>query len=151
MDCYNARFPSGSEIRVIRNVRNDGSFPGLNKGELLIEQGETGTVRSSGYFLQDQIIYEVYFPEKNRVVGIRETEVIDAKLDWIPCQFHSLDKARLTLALKMQGQIIAAKGDMVEVQRVYRDLDSGVLEYEIAVAGHLVRVVAKALQLAEAG
>jgi nitrogen fixation protein NifZ len=150
MDVFNARFPSGSEVRVVRNVRNDGSFAGKEKGELLIGQGETGVVRSSGYFLQDQVIYEVFFPNQNRIIGVRDSEVIDAALEWVPCQFRSLDKACLTLALKMRGEIIAVKGDIVEVQRVYRDLDTGKLEYEISVAGHLIRLDSRALQEPEA-
>ncbi|PWI33871.1 nitrogen fixation protein NifZ [Vibrio albus] len=150
MDVFNARFPTGSEVRVVRNVRNDGSFSGKEKGDLLIEAGETGIVRSSGYFLQNQVIYEVFFPERNRIIGVRDTEVIDASLEWIPCLFRSLDKAYLTLALKMKGEIIAVKGDIVEVQRVYRDLETGKLDYEIEVAGHLVKLDSRALREIEA-
>ncbi|MDB1124151.1 nitrogen fixation protein NifZ [Vibrio algarum] len=61
MDCYAARFSAGDEVRVVRNIRNDGSFSGLDKGDLLVEQGEIGEVRSSGYFLQDQVVYQVFF------------------------------------------------------------------------------------------
>ncbi|MDG3085019.1 nitrogen fixation protein NifZ [Vibrio hannami] len=140
MDCSSARFLSGSEVRVVRNVRNDGSFTGLEKGELLVTQGETGIVRSSGYFLQDQVIYQVYFPAVERTIGVRDQEVIHASLAWSPCLFRSLDKAALTVALKMKDEIVAMKGDLVEVQRVYRDLETGRLDYEIEVAGSLVRV-----------
>ena len=146
MDCMNTRFTVGHEVRVVRNIRSDGSFAGKNKGELLVEQGETGIVQGIGYFLQDQVIYEVFFPKINRLVGLRNSEVIDAKLDWIPCLFRSLDKAKLTLALKMKETIIAVKGDIVEVQRVYRDLESGRLQYEIEVAEHLFKVDARVLE-----
>lgn len=149
MDVFDARFVTGSEVRVTRNIRNDGSFTGLEKGDLLVGQGEVGEVRSSGYFLQDQVIYQVFFPVSNRIIGVRDTEVIDAKLDWIPCLFRSLDKARLTLALKMKETIIAVKGDIVEVQRVYRDLESGRLDYEIKVADYLFRVDSRALECPE--
>lgn len=145
MDVFNARFVTGDEIRVIRNIRNDGSYGSMDKGNLLVAAGETGEVRGSGYFLQDQVIYQVYFPKSNRIIGVRDSEVIDSKLDWIPCLFRSLDKARLKLALKMKESIIACKGDVVEVQRVYRDLESGKLEYEIAVAEYLFRVDARVL------
>ena len=145
MDVFNARFKTGDRIRVVRNIRNDGSVANKNKGELLVEQGLVGEVRGSGYFLQNQVIYEVYFPALNIVIGLRDSEVIDSKLDWTPCLFRSLDKARLTLALKMKESIIAMKGDIVEVQRVYRNLENGQLDYEIAVAGHLVKVNARVL------
>lgn len=146
MDCYAARFSTGDQVRVVRNIRNDGSFSGLEKGDLLVEQGELGEVRSSGYFLQDQVIYQVFFLKSNRVVGVRETEVIDPTLAWVPCLFRSLDKARLTLALKVKQSIIAVKGDVVEVQRVYRDMDNGRLEYEISVANYLIKVDARVLE-----
>ncbi len=145
MDVFNARFLSGHEVRIVRNIRNDGSFIDCDKGALLVEQGSVGIVRSSGYFLQDQIIYQVFFPEINRVIGVRDTEVIDATLDWVPCEFHSLDKAQLTLSLKMKDEIIAKKGDIVEVQRVYRDLHNGALEYEIEVEKYLFKVGARVL------
>lgn len=146
MECWDAKFPVGSQVRLIRNVRNDGSFTELDKGELLVEQGSEGEVRSSGYYLQDQIVYQVFFPTRNVVVGIKETELIDAKLDWVPCLFRSLDKARLTLALKVKDTIIATKGDWVEIQRVFRDLDSGQLQYEIAVAGYNFKVDARVVE-----
>jgi len=146
MDCFSARFLSGDEIRVIRNIRNDGSFNGLEKGDLLVEQGDIGIVRGSGYFLQNQVIYQVFFPSRNRVVGIRDTEVIDAILKWVPCLFRSLDSARLTLALRVKQSVIAVKGDKVEVQRVHRNLENGQLEYEILVEKHLVKVDACVLE-----
>ncbi|WP_394153689.1 nitrogen fixation protein NifZ [Vibrio maritimus] len=146
MQCWDAKFPIGNQVRLIRNVRNDGSFTQLNKGELLAAQGDVGEVRSSGYYLQDQIVYQVFFPTRNQVVGIKQSELIDVNLEWVPCLFRSLDKARLTLALKVRDSIIAVKGDVVEVQRVFRDLDTGKLEYEIAVGGYFVKVDARVVE-----
>jgi hypothetical protein len=48
-------------VRVLRNVRNDGTFPGLNLGAPLVRRGSTGYVCDLGLFLQDQIIYTVHF------------------------------------------------------------------------------------------
>jgi nitrogen fixation protein NifZ len=145
MECYGVRFASGDEVRVIRNIRNDGSFTQLDKGELLVEAGLLGIVRSYGYFLQDQIIFQVFFPSINRVVGVRDNEVIGANLKWVPCHFHSLDKATLKLALSMHQEIIARKGDLVEVQRSYRNLEDGSLDYEILVGDHHFKVGAHVL------
>ena len=47
------RFEYGDEVRVTRNVRNDGTYPGLETGQLLIRRGSTGHVRDVGTFLQD--------------------------------------------------------------------------------------------------
>ncbi len=130
-DINGIRFEAGTEVRLIRNVRNDGSFSEMDKGELLVEAGSIGVVRTYGYFLQTQIIYQVFFPEVNRVVGIRDTELIPSDVPWIPLLFNSLDKAKLTRTLAMDGEIIAKKGEVVEIQRSYRDLESGSLQYEV--------------------
>ena len=55
------RWDLGDDVRVIRNVRNDGTYPGEQIGALLIRRGSTGTVIDIGTFLQDQIIYTVHF------------------------------------------------------------------------------------------
>ncbi|WP_339064332.1 nitrogen fixation protein NifZ [Tepidibacillus marianensis] len=55
-------------------MRNDGTFPGKNKGEILVYQGEKGVVIDHGYFLQDILIYTVYF-ESGVMVGCLEREL----------------------------------------------------------------------------
>ena len=66
------RFDYGAEVRVTRSVRNDGTFPGLPTGALLVRRGSVGFVRDVGTFLQDQIIYTVHFLQDDRIVGCRE-------------------------------------------------------------------------------
>ena len=66
------RFDYGDEVRVRRNVRNDGTFPGAEVGRLLVRRGSTGFVRDLGTFLQDQVIYSVHFLAEDRLVGCRE-------------------------------------------------------------------------------
>lgn len=141
------RFYSGSEVRVVRNIRNDGSFKASNKGDLLVTAGEIGYVRSFGYFLQDQVIYQVYFPKIELVVGVRDSEVIDSELDWIPCLFRSLELAQLTVSLKMHGEIVAKSGDLVEVKRIHRDLESGKIEYLIELNSERIWLDSKVLTL----
>ena len=73
------RFACDDAVRVIRNIRNDGTYPGQPTGALLVRRGSIGYVRHIGVFLQDQIIYTVHFLEAgNRIVGCRETELIRA-------------------------------------------------------------------------
>jgi nitrogen fixation protein NifZ len=140
------KFAPGSEVRVVRSVRNDGSIHDLKKGELLISAGTVGIVRSYGYFLQTQLIYQVFIPEINRVIGVRETEVIDAALDWVPCLFRSLDKAKLKRSLQMSGKRLANRGDIIEVYRVYRNLEDGSLAYEVKFGTDHVRLDASVLE-----
>ena len=51
----------GTEVRLVRNVRNDGTYPGAEVGELLIKRGSVGCIYDVGSDLQDQIIYGVHF------------------------------------------------------------------------------------------
>ncbi|PMH44845.1 nitrogen fixation protein NifZ [Vibrio sp. 10N.286.49.B3] len=141
------RFFSGSDVRVVRNIRNDGSFKSSIKGDLLVPEGEVGIVKSYGYFLQDQVIYQIYFPNIDQVVGVRDTEVIASHLEWIPCLFRSLEMAQLTVSLKMRGEIVAEVGDLIEVKRVFRDLETGKIEYLIDLANERVWLDSKALTL----
>ncbi|MEI8633962.1 nitrogen fixation protein NifZ [Vibrio sp. PP-XX7] len=129
------RFPPGTVVRLVRNVRNDGSFTDLRKGELLVAAGTEGIIRTYGYWLQTQVIYQVFFPDVQRVIGIREAEVIDAGLEWVPCRFRVGDKARLRYTLTMQSRCLSRKGEMVDIHRVHRDLDTGQLKYEIILEG----------------
>jgi hypothetical protein len=70
------RWDYGDAVRVTRNVRNDGTFPGAAVGDLLVRRGRIGHVRNVGTFLQDQIIYAVHFLDEERIVGCREEELI---------------------------------------------------------------------------
>ncbi|WP_052074610.1 nitrogen fixation protein NifZ [Shewanella mangrovi] len=140
------RFAPGAEVRVVRNVRNDGSFFGIEKGELIVAEGDIGIVRKHGWFLQDQIIYDVFFPETGQLVGLRDAEVIDASLPFTPCRFRMLDFAQLTLSLASQGELLARKGDRVQVTWIDRDLTSGELSFTIKVADNEVQVPARALE-----
>ena len=69
------RYGQGEAVRVIRNVRNDGTFPGMDVGKLLVRRGSVGYVKDVGTYLQDQLIYSVHFFEDNRMVGCREEEL----------------------------------------------------------------------------
>lgn len=51
----------GQAVRLIRNVRNDGTYPGKDTGALLMRRGAVGCVYDVGTYLQDQLIYRVHF------------------------------------------------------------------------------------------
>ena len=70
-------------MRVIRNLRNDGTFPGYPTGALLVRRGSVGHVRDVGTFLQDQLIYTVHFLDADRLVGCREQELQPADAPWL--------------------------------------------------------------------
>jgi GNAT superfamily N-acetyltransferase len=63
------RWTFGDPVRLTRNVRDDGTYPGANAGDLLVRCGSIGNVVDIGTFLFDQIIYSVHFLDGDRVVG----------------------------------------------------------------------------------
>ncbi len=119
-----AKFGYGCKVRVVENIRNDGSFPGCKKGALLVRRGATGYVRQSGVHLQNQIVYQVQFLNRGLTIGCKESELMDAELVWQPNQFEYGDKAALTLSLSQEGEIVASKGSVVSVLAVRRDTRS---------------------------
>lgn len=127
MTMLSSRFDYGDAVRVIRNIRNDGTYPGAARGELLVRRGSVGYVRTIGTFLQDQIIYSVHFIDNdNRIVGCRERELIPAEAAWVPSRFETRDKVVARLPLGIQGKTLIAIGDEGEVLKVLRDAADGV-------------------------
>lgn len=141
-------FDNGDEVRVIRNVRNDGTYPGEKVGNLLIRRGSTGYVRNRGTFLQDQIIYEVHFVEHGMVVGCREEELIGADEEWVPSRFEFREKVKSKLKLAVKGEVIADVGDVGEVIKVLRWQEDGVA-YHVRFPGHTLLVPETSLEPAE--
>lgn len=120
------RYEYGEEVRLIRNVRNDGTYPGMDTGTLLVRRGETGYVRDVGTFLQDQLIYKVHFMGAGRVVGCREEELIPATDPWVPNKFEFREKVVTTQTLAVRGEILVEQGEEGEVFKVVRDLPQGI-------------------------
>ncbi len=139
----------GDEVRVTRNVRNDGTFPGIDTGELLVRRGSTGHVVNIGTFLQDQIIYTVHFLDTDRMIGCREEELIPAAAPWTPSRFESREKVEAARHLVVRGETRAALGSVGEVLRVLRD-EASEVQYEVIFPGHVLRVPESALRPAAA-
>jgi nitrogen fixation protein NifZ len=135
----------GDEVRVTRNVRNDGTFPGLATGALLVRRGSTGHVVNIGTFLQDQIIYTVHFLDADRMVGCRDEELIPVDAPWTPSRFESREKVEAARHLVVRGETRAAAGSVGEVLRVLRD-DLDQVHYEVIFPGHVLRVPESALR-----
>ena len=122
----NAKWDYGEAVRLTRNVRNDGTYPGLDPGAFLVRRGSVGYVVDVGTFLQDQIIYSVNFLEEGKIVGCREEELIGADEPWTPSRFEFRDKVRAGRGLKVGDEVLVAAGDLGEVIRVIRDAPGGV-------------------------
>lgn len=72
-------FEIGEKVRLRKLIKNDGTFPGRELGEVLAQKGEIGYISSIGTFLQRSYIYAVHFLEKGIVVGCREKEIESAE------------------------------------------------------------------------
>ena len=137
------RFEYGETVRVTRNVRNDGTYPGMDVGELLIRRGSVGNVIEVGTFLQDQVIFTVHFLNHGRMVGCRLEELIGAEEPWNPSRFEFRDKGVCTIDLGIQCNILFNKGTEGEVFKVLRESEQ--IQYHVAFQGKVLQVPEPAL------
>lgn len=105
-----AKFDYGDQVRVIKNIRNDGTFMGSTRGALLIRRGCVGYIKSVGKFLQDQVIYQVDFIEQGATVGCRESELLDVNSPWVERLFERGDTVTVQQSLGSDGKIVVASG-----------------------------------------
>lgn len=140
------RFEMGSVVRLIRNVRNDGTFPGTEVGDLLVRRGSLGHVHSVGTYLQDQVIYSVHFLNEGKMVGCREEELIGEEEPWVPSLFEFRDKVLNKIPLAINGEVIVEKESEGEVLKVLRDLPGGV-QYHVRFPGRTLQVPESALEV----
>ena len=68
-------FYYGEKVRSRRVVKNDGTFPGKEIGDILVRKGEEGYVVSIGTFLQQFYIYGVELIESGHRVGMKLKEL----------------------------------------------------------------------------
>ncbi len=149
------RFDFGEAVRLTRNVRNDGTFPGLEVGNLLIRRGSVGYVMNVGTFLQDQIIYTVNFLDQGRVVGCRDEELIPAADPWVESRFETREKVKSRIALSIRGEVVVEPGTLGEVFKVLRELPpdgAPSVQYHVHFpGGHLLQVPENLLDSPEEG
>lgn len=140
-------FDYGDQVRVLRNVRNDGTYPGMEVGELLVRRGSVGFIRDIGTFLQDQIIYSVHFLDQDRLVGCREAELRPADAPWTPSRFEVRDRVAAKVPLGIRGRVLVERGEVGEVLRVLRSASEGV-SYHVHFSGrNRIQVPESALEI----
>jgi nitrogen fixation protein NifZ len=72
-------FDIGQKVRLRKLIRNDGTFPGKEIGEVLAKKGDIGYVINIGTFLQSSYIYAVHFMTTGYIVGCRKKELETAE------------------------------------------------------------------------
>ena len=70
------QFEYGQKVRSRKTVRNDGTFPGKDIGDILVKKGDEGYVTSIGTFLQQFYIYGVDFVANGYRVGMKARELV---------------------------------------------------------------------------
>lgn len=68
-------YERGDKVMALRDVRNDGTYPGSRIGEFLIRKGEVGYISQIGTYLNRFYVYAVDFVESERLVGMRTHEI----------------------------------------------------------------------------
>jgi nitrogen fixation protein NifZ len=142
------RFEYGEQVRVVRTCRNDGTYPGMEIGDVLTRAGAVGHVRNVGTYLQDQIIYAVHFTADDRTVGCREEELIPAQDPWVPTRFLFRDRVVNRIPLSVAGQVVVAAGAVGEVTKVLRYAPDGPA-YHVYFDGRVFQVPEIALEPVE--
>jgi nitrogen fixation protein NifZ len=138
-------FACGDAVRVVRNIRNDGTYPGQATGTVLVRRGSVGYVHHVGLFLLDQIIYAVHFLDaNNRIVGCREHELLPADAPWIPNLFERGDRVTPRMALTINGAVAVQPGTVGEVLSVIREPESAA-NYHVLFGERLLHVPEGAL------
>ncbi|MBD2665426.1 NifZ [Richelia sinica FACHB-800] len=72
-------FEIGQKVRIKKLIKNDGTFPGREIGEVLAKIGDVGYVASIGTFLQTYYIYAVHFLDTGYIIGCRKRELESAE------------------------------------------------------------------------
>jgi len=73
-----AKFFLGQKVKLLEDVKNDGTYPYLKIGDVMIKKGSIGYIRTIGEFLQVIRVYEVHFLDAEaviEVIGCREHEL----------------------------------------------------------------------------
>ncbi len=140
------RFEFGERVRLTRNVRNDGTYPGMDVGDFLLRRGCVGNVIEVGTFLQDQVIYTVHFLDQGRMVGCRAEELIPADAPWNPSRFEFRDQVVCTIDIPTQEGSFPA-GTQGEVLKVLRDAVP--LLYHVRFPGKTMQVPESVLEPAD--
>jgi nitrogen fixation protein NifZ len=94
------RFEMGERVVSRSVVRNDGTYNGKDIGDVLVQRGDIGYVRSIGTFLQQFYIYAVEFVDSGHQVGMRAKEL--CTLDHLPDEVLAQLGERATVLERMR-------------------------------------------------
>jgi nitrogen fixation protein NifZ len=73
-----AKFKEGQKVKLLEDIKNDGTYPHSPIGEIMMSKGSIGYIKKIGEFLQVIRVYEVHFmgtPFETEIIGCREHEL----------------------------------------------------------------------------
>ena len=82
-------FDPGAKVVSTKYIKNDGTYPRREIGDILVAKGDVGYVRDIGSFLQQFYVYAVEFVDRGVVVGMRGKELRGFE-DWTAPQAAKL-------------------------------------------------------------
>lgn len=77
-DAQEAKFFIGQRVQLREDIKNDGTYPYVPIGAIMVDKGSIGYIRHVGEFLQVIRVYEVHFMDERaaiEIVGCREHEL----------------------------------------------------------------------------
>ena len=78
-------FEPGAKVVSTKYIKNDGTYPRREIGDILVGKGDVGYIRDIGSFLQQFYVYAVEFVDRGVVVGMRGKE-LRSFADWTALQ-----------------------------------------------------------------
>ena len=89
------RFMPGTKVRATKYIKNDGTYPNRDIGDILVRKGDVGYVRDVGTFLQRFYVYAVEFYERGVIVGMRAHELVTDETEAAPAPEASISEASI--------------------------------------------------------
>ena len=78
------RFMPGEKVQSTKHIKNDGTYPRRDIGDILVRKGDVGYVRDIGTFLQQFYVYAVEFVDRGTIVGMRARELVSLDRPVVP-------------------------------------------------------------------
>jgi nitrogen fixation protein NifZ len=85
--------------------------------------------------LQDQIIYQIHFPETDRIIGCREQELIPITQPWLAGNLQYGDSVTCQMALAVNGDVVVSAGQRGRIEATDRGEPATATPSTLAAAG----------------
>ncbi|MBI5588189.1 MAG: nitrogen fixation protein NifZ [Deltaproteobacteria bacterium] len=105
-----APYEIGEHVRLLFDVKSDGTVQGRKRGEMLLNAGAEGYVKGRGNFLMDEVIYDIHFVKEDIIIGCREKELALFDKPWSPAAFSMGDNVVAAFDLISRGALLAEAG-----------------------------------------